>query len=219
VKIERDWRYKGYDCQVLMTPMGHRCGYVRVPPGHPWWLKDYDDPSTVAEQIEEREINYDRISLLGALAGVNREGPEPWLRTIEAQVEVHGGLTYAGELVDGQWWLGFDCAHAGDLRSPSVEAEYAARFGREPWGTEMGHYWTNREVIAEVLFLADQVFKATLRNVAMWGGRESDIENEPRRVAMRSHEQDEEREARSREMAKMAEQLMKEGVLDTAIPR
>lgn len=35
-------------------------------------------------------------------------------------VEVHGGLTFAGQLldVDGGWWLGFDCAHAGDV-SPS----------------------------------------------------------------------------------------------------
>lgn len=35
-------------------------------------------------------------------------------------VEVHGGLTYAGdrcpgEKPDGLWWVGFDCAHLGDL--------------------------------------------------------------------------------------------------------
>ena len=31
-------------------------------------------------------------------------------------LQVHGGLTYADELVneDG-WWIGFDCAHHGDM--------------------------------------------------------------------------------------------------------
>lgn len=35
------------------------------------------------------------------------------------KAEVHGGLTYAGDHAprqqkDGRWWVGFDCAHAGD---------------------------------------------------------------------------------------------------------
>lgn len=64
-----------------------RCGYVRVPKGHPWHGKDYD--------------------------------------SIEAHV--HGGLTFAkpdepcdkGGLDDG-WWIGFDCAHAGDAQDPEL---------------------------------------------------------------------------------------------------
>jgi len=34
-------------------------------------------------------------------------------------LSVHGGLTYSDGDDDGWWWLGFDCAHSGDL-SPSV---------------------------------------------------------------------------------------------------
>ena len=30
-------------------------------------------------------------------------------------VQVHGGLTYAGDGENGTWVLGFDCAHSGDL--------------------------------------------------------------------------------------------------------
>ena len=31
-------------------------------------------------------------------------------------LHVHGGITYAGDLgTPGEWWIGFDCAHAGDL--------------------------------------------------------------------------------------------------------
>jgi len=36
------------------------------------------------------------------------------------RAEVHGGLTFAGDdlintTLDGSWWIGFDCAHVGDL--------------------------------------------------------------------------------------------------------
>lgn len=65
---------------------GSWCGYVGVPPGHPAFKKGYDD----------------------------------------VEVNVHGGLTYAAHCAshichvpkpgepDNVWWLGFDCAHAGD---------------------------------------------------------------------------------------------------------
>lgn len=38
----------------------------------------------------------------------------------DIDVSVHGGLTYAEDRaprmeVDGKWWVGFDCAHSGDL--------------------------------------------------------------------------------------------------------
>lgn len=35
----------------------------------------------------------------------------------EPEVDVHGGLTFGGEWPEwpGIFWLGFDCAHAGDL--------------------------------------------------------------------------------------------------------
>lgn len=78
----------GLPCLAHRHPSsGHWCGYVAVPPGHPAHGKSYDD----------------------------------------VLVEVHGGLTYANECAgdichvpepgepDNVFWLGFDCAHAGDL--------------------------------------------------------------------------------------------------------
>lgn len=54
----------------------------------------------------------------GALNGYVRlpEG-HPWIGQDyrELEVDVHGGLTFAGEHFDEGWWIGFDCAHAGDL--------------------------------------------------------------------------------------------------------
>lgn len=84
----------GLPCLLARGPGGGLCGYVGVPKGHPWFEKDY-----------------------GAVK------PDP---------DVHGGLTYANhcqgmiclEVEEGEdqniWWLGFDCAHAGDL-SPAFQ--------------------------------------------------------------------------------------------------
>ena len=39
-------------------------------------------------------------------------------------VEVHGGITYSGKLTGEEgYWLGFDCAHAGDLQ-PAYDSSY-----------------------------------------------------------------------------------------------
>ena len=34
--------HEGYEWEVTNNGIGYRCGYVRVPPGHPWHGKDYD---------------------------------------------------------------------------------------------------------------------------------------------------------------------------------
>ena len=72
-----------FDCYIIRVPnMGHLCGYIGVPAGHPWDGKGYDD--------------------------------------IDA--DVHGGLTFAKPASEtlfpgtqAAWYVGFDCAHAGDL--------------------------------------------------------------------------------------------------------
>ena len=43
-KVEREWKTFGLSCAVVQNrEAGNRCGYVRVPPGHPAWGKHYDD--------------------------------------------------------------------------------------------------------------------------------------------------------------------------------
>ena len=83
-----EWRHDGYVCLIVRGPTGALCGYVGLPPGHPWHGQKYS----------------------------------------ELDVDVHGGLTFAGpchglichEAREGEsdqvWWLGFDCAHAFDRR-------------------------------------------------------------------------------------------------------
>jgi hypothetical protein len=44
----------------------------------------------------------------------------------DVDLDVHGGLTYAG-MRDGNWWFGYDCAHHGDARDPELMSdEYKA---------------------------------------------------------------------------------------------
>jgi len=35
--------YEGFEWEITSNRMGFRCGYVRVPAGHPWHGKDYDE--------------------------------------------------------------------------------------------------------------------------------------------------------------------------------
>lgn len=81
-----EFRHKGLPCLVTRHPvMGHLCGYVAVPPGHPWHGKSNPPVychggATYAD------------SCLGRVCHV----PEP------------------GEPED-VWWFGFDCGHGFDL--------------------------------------------------------------------------------------------------------
>lgn len=45
-KVEREWSFAGLLCAVVQAREGgHRCGYVRVPAGHPMHGKSYEDPN------------------------------------------------------------------------------------------------------------------------------------------------------------------------------
>jgi hypothetical protein len=89
----------GLPCLIVRHPRsGHLCGYVGVPEGHMFFEQGYED---------------DRI-------------------------DAHGGITFGGFCTEGEraetgvchivepgendrvWWLGFDCAHCGDL-SPAYQ--------------------------------------------------------------------------------------------------
>lgn len=91
----------GLPCLIVRNRRGALCGYVGASVGHPYFEKGYE----------------------------------------ECEARVHGGLTYADHCADGichtvepgeddnVWWLGFDCAHAGDA-SPSDDTESIAAFCR-----------------------------------------------------------------------------------------
>lgn len=132
----------GLACLAKRTAhSGHWCGYVGVPPGHRFYKKSYDDV-------------HDAL-------GYGDDG-----------LDVHGGLTYSAACDEGPesesichvpapgepdnvWWLGFDCAHSGDL-SPAQMVREELR----GWPRLGGSYKQLPYVRSEVTSLAAQLAKA-----------------------------------------------------------
>lgn len=85
--------HDGYEWEVVSNHSGFRCGYVRVPQGHPWHGSGYGDVRTAAGDYPD---------VHGGL-------------TFAAHDTDCGK---GGE--DSAWWLGFDCAHGGDAADPEL---------------------------------------------------------------------------------------------------
>jgi hypothetical protein len=85
---------------------GHRCGYVGIPKGHPWFRLD-------TRHIGEN----DPCNECG------REAPEEW----RGEVAVHGGLSYGGlahaHTSDEVYVVGFSCDNTSDLADPLLNKE------------------------------------------------------------------------------------------------
>ena len=113
--VESDFEYNGYRCVTIFGDLGHRCGYVGVPVGHPLYGKECDDQIDILfSEIEGEPIGKRGVIPLVLAAS----DPEEKVR-MDLYFNVHGSLTYAGEnhpVESDLWWLGFDCGHAGDRR-------------------------------------------------------------------------------------------------------
>jgi hypothetical protein len=103
----------GLDCLIVRQRSGgHLCGYVGVPPSHPYYGVDYSECSLPTPCTPEDRWCHDHSPIYN--------------------VDVHGDLTYAAACQlsddpatgichipepgrpDDVWWLGFDCGHAWD---------------------------------------------------------------------------------------------------------
>lgn len=136
----------GLDCLIVRNRLGALCGYVGVPSGHPAHGQDYDK------------------------VRVNQRDPDDeW----SDWPDVHGGLTYAASCDEGApedrgichvplegrpvdvWWLGFDCAHSGDI-VPGMDATSRA-LGHPPLRCGDERYCTVEYVRRECESLAHQL--------------------------------------------------------------
>ena len=72
-------------------------------------------------------------------------------RDIFLNAQVHGGLTYSGELSScGRWWFGFDCGHTWDY----LPSRAYSRFS----GVTEQEYRTVEYVTDETTSLAEQLY-------------------------------------------------------------
>lgn len=134
-KIEREWKHLGLSCAVTQAREGeHRCGYVRVPPGHP---------------LHGAEYGSDRLDGISAHGGVNLSELEPCTEHEDGQGWWFG--FDCGHCFDGK----FDPEIDPETLSPRSREVYDiyARCGL----LRDGHYWTEADVVAEVERLAAQL--------------------------------------------------------------
>ncbi len=115
----------GLQWAVVHNTMGYRCGYVRLPAGHPWH-----------GQLEPEDA------------------------------DVHGGITFSEPDVpcdapgaDDAWWLGFDCAHAGDGMDPTLPGDHH-KYMHLLSGSRCGVIRTQEYVEAECRRLCEQAAAA-----------------------------------------------------------
>ena len=110
-----EFRYQETTCAIWHADFSpHLCGYVEVQKDHPLFQVPYGEHSpALAAAWEARK---DRLvgdmnpatTLLVAGSGGSKATPE-------FVFEVHGSLTYSGDLFgDGRWWFGFDTNHRDD---------------------------------------------------------------------------------------------------------
>lgn len=139
------FEHKSLTCLVLrMSSGGQLNGYVQLPDSHPWHGKAYGESVVYRDGALERE-DHD-INPIALFCGAHKIDTEAKTAPIDLLVDVHGGLTFSGSLMnrDG-FWFGFDCAHCNDL-SPA--------YGESVFG---GEYRDIEYVKAQVIKLADQL--------------------------------------------------------------
>lgn len=124
-EVKKDWITEaGFRAVVIMTDIGHHCGYVGLPEGHPLYGVGYGDETDKLKPLDDDEPIGSRgvMSVFcAALAGGFKTSPEDVFN-------VHGSLTYAHNNPmypvpsNDLWWFGYDCGHSGDARSPEYIA-------------------------------------------------------------------------------------------------
>jgi len=125
----------GFNCLMLRQPnLLHWCGYVGVPPGHPFHGVRYDDAN---------------ISAHGGLTYANDCGGHVCHIPKEGEP-------------DNLWWFGFDCAHLGDLVPGYDKKSYRDMLGgrKSVFLSKDSVYRTREWVEAEVRRMAEQIADA-----------------------------------------------------------
>ena len=157
--IEQQFEYHDLPCVVIMTSMGHRCGYVGVSKEHPLHGVGMSDKVFPRSMVEGMGVGTRGIMpvLFAAFDG------DDSMISLDLYFDVHGSITYSEHDTSyrfgkpGVWWFGFDCGHHGDAREidhPAVD-ESTRRVERD--FPSRGIVRTLEYCVAECKKLADQL--------------------------------------------------------------
>jgi hypothetical protein len=94
----------GFPVLARRGPQGAWCGYVGVPPGHPWHGLDY------WSGVDEDRPTLPDIDVHGGITYAKECDDDPV-----------NGICHLSPDGDHVWWIGFDCGHAWDY-CPGFEA-------------------------------------------------------------------------------------------------
>jgi hypothetical protein len=111
---EAEWIHEesGFPCLALRNQShGNWCGYFGVPKGHPWHSTEGDDVQT------NWGITFSGLYVSPGIVSSYKRRPEDPANLLAVKPE---------EAFVGYWFLGFDCAHAGDL-IPAIRKLMAGR--------------------------------------------------------------------------------------------
>ncbi len=157
-----------YYAITLSKRMGHHCGYIAVPPDHPWYGKDYNDVDCDVHggltygEASQYGKEQEKARLLGEIADLttSEEHTDPqtgitfpsmkplsslYERKLAMEMEKQGEWRdHPVPLPADVWWFGFDCGHIMD-RQPGMEKLDAER-GWEPI-IYPGATWKNRDYV------------------------------------------------------------------------
>lgn len=115
--------------------LGFLCGYIGVPPGHPWYGQDMDDVECdVHGGVTYTQGNihglHEAINLLHAK--INENNIIDFYEQRLAEEKELAGL-YSNYPIDGArydcWWLGFDCGHYMDAARPGSYMDGMFNYG------------------------------------------------------------------------------------------
>ena len=154
--IEKTGTAHGLKWAVLAIDMGHRCGYIEVPAGHPIHGKGYGDSAPGSSWDELEGVEMGKRGILSVFCA-DRDKPP----SLDVLFDVHGSITYAGEPYwDGSdpeaWALGFDASHDGDGKDPSIMSEQYRELHAK-WGGSEAPAQDLQYMISECESLARQI--------------------------------------------------------------
>lgn len=129
MKVESIFEHAGLKCVVIMTEMGHRCGYVGVSTKHSLYGKGYSEK--IGKFADIKNNSTEKMSPISIfIMALEGDIDDDSAVRIDCYFDVHGGITYADGGANSKypiesdlWWFGYDCAHCDDGKDLSVVNE------------------------------------------------------------------------------------------------